>query len=184
MSTGVQKCDVPLITSSASCGFAPILPVQRCASWALWVIAAAAHSFAAARPFAKAFLAHALPSHWLEPPPDLPGRTAAGFTRICSHCSLVQPSSEGKVRHCVIQANLYVPLQSGSDVLKPLHANTITFLLTVAQFDQVSDTRYDAFPQVCVRVVALSGGLSVCVLKPRCANGTFTPAALPINRPS
>ena len=50
MSTGVQKCDVPLITSSASCGFAPILIVHRCASLAPWFIAAAAHSFAAARP--------------------------------------------------------------------------------------------------------------------------------------
>ena len=41
----------------------------------------------------------------------------------------------GGVRRCFLQANLYFPLQIGSDVLKPLRADTMTFLFTLAHFD-------------------------------------------------
>ena len=98
MSTGVQKCDVPLITSSVSYSFPPILLVHWCASLAPWFIAAAAHSFTTARPFAKAFLAHALArSIALTRTSSRSSKSnCCGLISVCSHCSLVQPSSEGE----------------------------------------------------------------------------------------
>ena len=153
MSTGVQKCSVPIIiTSSARCGFvSPPSPAMR-------QLGASGQRlccplFAAAHSFAKAFLAHAL-------------TRCSALTRTSSRSSksnfwgsiLFGPTVvRGRTRHCFFQANLYFPLQSGSDILKPLRADTLTFLLTLAQFDQVSDTCNGHFPSVCVLVVALSG---------------------------
>ena len=95
MSTGVQECDDPLITSSASCGFIPILPVHRCAILAPWSIAAMAHSFAAARPFATAFLAQALARciALTRTSSKSSKSNCCGSNKICLHCSVVHPSS-------------------------------------------------------------------------------------------